>query len=320
MPFASEGDKRMFKSKHRKLIEAQFNLISVEVDSFEKQALELMLKINGMIGERQYDAAEGYSASMIQLLSMYRKSIESYFTQSLRRIFDTNGEFSFSLDDVQKEKDRVFKWFEEISEQTKQLQEALESKNDKSISDSSSLVLRKIGYDHRLADFVNTLRFLQNEYVIYLIREDKDDLGSLFNRLKFHAMTRKASEKLFKDGHYAQAIFEACKVLVEQVRDKSNLTMTKDADIMGQAFSIEYLTNPLRITKRPVLCLNPLSNLTEIDEQRGFAQLFMGTWAGIRDPKAHTNVVQKDPYRTLEYLSLISLLAKRTDEAVLSNY
>ena len=35
---------------------------------------------------------------------------------------------------------------------------------------------------------------------------------------------------------------------------------------------------------------------------------------GIRNPKAHAEVQQKDPYRTLEYISLASLLAKRLEE------
>jgi hypothetical protein len=46
--------------------------------------------------------------------------------------------------------------------------------------------------------------------------------------------------------------------------------------------------------------------------------LFMGSVVGIRNPKAHRRIEQKDPFKTLEYLSLASLLAKRVDEAKLN--
>jgi len=168
-----------------------------------------------------------------------------------------------------------------------------------------------------LVDFVNTLIALQSEYVIYLMKENKNELTNLFNDLRLHPIVIKASEKLFKDGYYAQAIFEACKALIEYVRKKSKLMTTKDIDLMWQAFGVQYSVNPLKITKKPALCLNSLIELWELDEQKGFASLFSGTVAGIRNPKAHTDIIQKNPYKTLEYLSLISLLARRTDKAIL---
>ena len=50
------------------------------------------------------------------------------------------------------------------------------------------------------------------------------------------------------------------------------------------------------------------------DEQEGFKLIFMGSMQGIRNPKAHHAIVQNDPYKTLEYLGLASLLLKRVDE------
>ena len=37
---------------------------------------------------------------------------------------------------------------------------------------------------------------------------------------------------------------------------------------------------------------------------------------GIRNPKAHENIQQSDPYKTLEYLAIASLLMKKIDERV----
>ena len=46
----------------------------------------------------------------------------------------------------------------------------------------------------------------------------------------------------------------------------------------------------------------------------GFKFLFKGATIGIRNPKAHDNVIQTDPYKTLEYLGLASLLMRRIEE------
>jgi uncharacterized protein (TIGR02391 family) len=139
----------------------------------------------------------------------------------------------------------------------------------------------------------------------------------LFDKLNFHPLVKKHSERLFKDGHYAPAIFESSKALIRYVRKKSRLTPTNERELISQAFSVNHTNNPLTITKRPVLSVNSLSDILEVNEQEGVFHLFSGMVVGIRNPKAHDTVVQKDPYETLHYLSLISLLAKRTDEAKL---
>ena len=63
-----------------------------------------------------------------------------------------------------------------------------------------------------------------------------------------------------------------------------------------------------------VIRLNPLNTQYDRDEQEGFKFLFMGSMQGIRNPKAHDNVVQDDPHKTLEYLGLASLLMKCLEE------
>lgn len=302
-------------------MEKQLDLIHHQVSDVGKQILETTLKINAeMLAKRQYAEAHGHTMMIYEQLSLFRKTIETYITLSIKKIFETDAEFSFSLDHVQKEKTAVFSWFDEIFGQTKDFQAKLESKDDEKIYESFSLLVKKIGYDQSLIDFRNTLIALQMEHIIYLVQEDKNKLSDLFTSLKLHLIVRKSSEKLFKDGYYAQAVFEACKALIGYVRKKSKLTTTNETRLMWQAFGVNTSpTKPLETPKKPVLCLNTLTELWEIDEQRGFANLFAGIVAGIRNPKAHADIIQKDPYKTLEYLSLISLLAKRTDEAVLNN-
>jgi len=128
----------------------------------------------------------------------------------------------------------------------------------------------------------------------------------LFDKFQFHPKVIEASRSLFKTKHYSQAIFEAFKAVNNFVKEKTGLELDGKA-LMTMVFKKE----------NPIIKLNELRNQTEKDEQEGFMFLFMGAMVGIRNPKAHDNVIQADPYRTLEYLALASLLMKRAEEGEL---
>ena len=63
----------------------------------------------------------------------------------------------------------------------------------------------------------------------------------------------------------------------------------------------------------PMIRFNSLSNGLDKAEQRGIMNLFKGI-VGVRDRKAHLNFIQNDPLKTIEYLSLSSLLMRLLDE------
>ena len=69
-----------------------------------------------------------------------------------------------------------------------------------------------------------------------------------------------------------------------------------------------------KITKAPVLSINPLLNQSDRDEQEDFKLIFMGTIQGIRNPKAHETTPIEDPFQALEYLIFLSLLARRAED------
>jgi len=148
----------------------------------------------------------------------------------------------------------------------------------------------------------------------------KIDPNVVFDLLELHPIIKNASEKLFKDKHYTQAIFEAYKALINYVKEKSGQKISDGKDLMGKVFGVkyEYGKETLDIKKKPILQLNELRTREDIDEQEGFMHLFIGSVVGIRNPKAHGRIEQTDPFKTLEYLSLASLLAKRVDEAKLN--
>jgi uncharacterized protein (TIGR02391 family) len=128
---------------------------------------------------------------------------------------------------------------------------------------------------------------------------------AVFESLNIHPEIRMASAELFRDGHYSQSILEAYKALNNLVKARSGRTDLDGKPLMSTVFSRD----------KPILALNPLGSTSDKDEQEGFMLLYMGAMVGIRNPKAHEMVQQDDPFKTLEYLALASLLAKRVDEA-----
>ena len=132
-----------------------------------------------------------------------------------------------------------------------------------------------------------------------------EKLAELFDALHFHPDIVKASRQLFIDGYFAQAIFEAFKMLEVFVKEKSREQSLNGLRLMARVFD----------EKKPILKLNDLSSQSEIDEQAGFKFLYMGAMRGIRNPKAHEYIVQDNPFRTLKYLAIASLLVERVEES-----
>jgi len=138
---------------------------------------------------------------------------------------------------------------------------------------------------------------------VKLPRDTAELANFLFDKMQSHPKVIEVSESLFETGHYAQAIFEAFKAVDNFVKQKTGLDLDCK-QLMAKAFN----------EKGPVIELNELKTQSDRDEQEGFKFLFMGAMVGIRNPKAHDNVVDTDPYRALEYLALASLLMKRAEE------
>ena len=139
--------------------------------------------------------------------------------------------------------------------------------------------------------------------------------GTMYDQLIRNRRIRKASRGLFMDRHYASAIFEACKTLEVMVKEKTKdrLTDLGKRRLVGQPLMAEVFNEDA-----PILRINSGQEDEDFDEQAGFKFLFMGMMRGVRDPKGHGQIPQNDPLKTLQYLALADLLARRIDEAALS--
>jgi len=128
----------------------------------------------------------------------------------------------------------------------------------------------------------------------------------IFNGMKLHPKVVEASRELFKDGHYRDAIYRAFVEVNNSVKDKAD-SQLDGRKLMSTVFSLDS----------PIIKLNSLKTQSDRDEQEGFMFLFMGAMEGIRNPKAHENIIQNDPLRTVEYLGLASLLMRIAEEGKL---
>lgn len=147
-----------------------------------------------------------------------------------------------------------------------------------------------------------------------LTRGFKIDPMDKYNLLDMHPEIKKASEDLFKDGHYSEAIEAAYKRIITLVKDKTGRPKKSDSsELDGKSLMLRSFSRD-----NPLLKLNDLSTDGEKDEQEGFMHLFAGAVQGIRNPRAHDNIEQNDPDKTLEYLMFASLLARKIDEAKLN--
>lgn len=132
---------------------------------------------------------------------------------------------------------------------------------------------------------------------------------NMFENVELHSRVVEVSGKLFRDGYYTQAIFEAFKALEEYARDKSKIKDKHGVKLMSYVFNGDS----------PILNIKCSRSETVKEEQEGFKFLFMGSMLGIRNPKGHYTIAQEDRSRTLQYLALASLLFKTVDDSVVSD-
>lgn len=125
-----------------------------------------------------------------------------------------------------------------------------------------------------------------------------------FDERDIHNKIHSTSKKLFDDGYYAQATFEAYKMLDKEVATlaKSEESGTK---LMMSAFSEQY----------PLIRLTDLSNQSEKDEQQGYKFIFSGSVMAIRNPRGHEYGIKDSPTDCLDHLSLASMLLRRIERA-----
>jgi uncharacterized protein (TIGR02391 family) len=119
-----------------------------------------------------------------------------------------------------------------------------------------------------------------------------------FDERNVHPDIAAVALKLFDDGHFSQATFEAFKLLDNAVKDASGINES-GMKLMMAAFN----------EGKPLIKLNDLATASDVDEQCGFRFIFAGAMSAIRNPRGHdirTDTIDK----CLDHLSLASVLLR----------
>lgn len=147
--------------------------------------------------------------------------------------------------------------------------------------------------------------------LIQNLHEKREDLEAgaatpttYFDDLNLHPRIAEVSRDLFLDGHHWEAVFAASKALVNYVKERSGRHDLDGAPLMRTVFS----------KNDPVLAFNERKDQTDLDEQEGTMHLFEGAVLAIRNPGGHS-FPEGSEQRAVEYISLLSLLAFRVQEA-----
>ena len=125
-----------------------------------------------------------------------------------------------------------------------------------------------------------------------------------FDERNIHPEITTVSIKLFDDGHYSQATFEAFKYIDTRVKKISKIN-DSGYKLMMAAFN----------EANPKIKLTALATASELDEQMGYKFMFAGAMSAIRNPRGHE--INVDPVgRCLDHLSLASVLLRRLEDTV----
>ena len=126
-----------------------------------------------------------------------------------------------------------------------------------------------------------------------------------------HPKIAAVSQKLFEDGHYANAAEDAFVEINDRVKKlfmKLNPTATKAPD--GQA-----VMNTVFSDNAPLLEFCDRSTETGSNIQKGYIQMLAGAMSALRNPKAHANItITKDD--AMRRLMFASMLMYKIDEAI----
>jgi uncharacterized protein (TIGR02391 family) len=175
------------------------------------------------------------------------------------------------------------------------------------IFDETPLYEVREGFTRGIETVISSLETVVSLFNEKLVDESQDETERArraFSELNLHMEIARAVNRLFEDGHYANAVEDACKVLDLLVKMRSGRHDLSGTELMQSVFS----------PKNPTLKFSDLKNESERSEQQGLMFLYAGAMMAFRNPRAH-GLIQDDAENALDYIAFLSLLAKMLDRA-----
>ncbi len=154
-----------------------------------------------------------------------------------------------------------------------------------------------------LEQFLNYLneRIDNSDYPSSVANQELQD-----NWIFIHPRVTSIAKSRMESGHFADAVEAAIKEINTIVKNHVKQLTGNEYDgsnLMERAFSIG----------NPLITLDDLSTETGKNIQKGYLQIFSGTMTGIRNPKAHENIVISKE-RAFHLIFLASLLMYKLED------
>ena len=161
------------------------------------------------------------------------------------------------------------------------------------------------------ANFVNMFQLGEIKVLLEILKK-KYENKVLPNEILLdglHPDIKRVSKDKYIDGYYADAVESAFKEIntrVKMIFSQKNPgeRIPDGADLMNRVFSVN----------NPIIELDDLTNESGVNIQKGYMQMFAGAMTGIRNPKAHANIVITKE-EALNSLFFASLLMYKIDKA-----
>jgi uncharacterized protein (TIGR02391 family) len=119
-----------------------------------------------------------------------------------------------------------------------------------------------------------------------------------------HPVVFEHAYQQYRNGHLRDAVLNAIVAVFDLIRERTGLKIDGQG-LVSEAFSLE----------KPQLIFSDIETESGRNDQKGFIQILMGTYIGIRNPKAHSLHHDLDETKAAQYLVIASLLARRVSEA-----
>lgn len=145
------------------------------------------------------------------------------------------------------------------------------------------------------------------------IRKNLGDDAPELSAANLHSWIWDGASSLWRSGHYREAVEGAIRKLNAETQNKLGRRDVGETDLFNQAFSEQA---PAAGKPRLYRMKNDGSS-TFKSVQRGARMFAEGVFAGIRNPLAHEADQEMSEQQALEYLAVLSVLARWVDESTL---
>lgn len=119
-----------------------------------------------------------------------------------------------------------------------------------------------------------------------------------------HPIVYKHAYQQYRNGHLRDAVLNSFMAVFDMIRERTGLEIDGQ-ELVTEAFSLE----------RAKLIFSEIKTGSGKNDQKGFLQILIGAYIGIRNPKAHSLHHDLDKTKAAQYLVFASLLARRVSEA-----